>query len=274
MKHLLFILCLVPSLSAASAQENYPWGHQLLSLHCRLVPAGPLPEAWRLYVGAEYIHEASLPVYGVQRTLVKPALFGFYYRSSEGTLCIDGAWEALYHSEAGHAFAWDPGDLRLYTTVNLLKTAPLLSLRFGTKLPNAPNNFPRDQLPLNGGLSGAGTDNTDFALYLLLSQPFGPFVVDGNCGLLILGSPTGYSEQLDVYYTAAGIRYAWGGFLAGLETDLSFGPRRFDDAREVAVRLEYVFNGFFIGLRQGFGLNASTDDIQSRLYIGRKSGRP
>jgi hypothetical protein len=204
------------------------------------------------------------------RTLYKPGVIGFYFRDSSGTFSVDNVWDVIYHSEANHPFHWTAGDIRIFTTANILKTPPLFSVRFGVKLPNAPNEYEQEQLPDNAGMSGAGTDNTDFMLSFLSSYPYGPFAFDANLGIIIMDSPTNRSEQLDDYYLGVGIRYRHGAFKGSIESNRSLGPRRFDNYHDIVLKAEYDFDTLFLGLKQGFGLNGSTDDIQSGIYIGFK----
>lgn len=176
-------------------------------------------------------------------------------------------WDALYHSEAGSAFRWDPGDVRIYSTFYLF-TFPSVSLRAGTKLPAAPNNYEPDKFLTSGGLSGAGTDMTDFHIQLLVSRRQGPLSVHGNAGLLILGDPAVYSRQVDLVTLSAGTGYAlqsWN-FLA--EFNASIGPEKFDDYRTAGLTMEYGFlKNLSLSLKGVAGLSESTDDFRAVFIL-------
>ena len=270
MRKLLFILFAVSFSFAGSSQEYYPWGHQVLHLRSRLTPAGPLPERFHAYVGNEYLHESRLPLYALPRTLYKPFVMGFYFRDAGGLLSVDAAWDLVCHSEANHPFKTTVGDVRFYSTLNLLQSGVRASARFGAKLPNAPNEYGPGTFALNAGLSGAGSDNTDFSFFVLLSCPLGPIWLDANGGLILLDSPTGISQQLDAYDASIGVRFVNGPLQARLETNRVFGPRRFDNYHDIVLKADCTFQRIFLGIKQGFGLNGSTDDIQSGLYVGFK----
>jgi hypothetical protein len=267
-----FLLCLflgLPLKSAAfSSQQKYPWGHQVIPLFARLIPAGPQPGEGGFSVGMEWSSEESLPVTGESRKLFKiPAGL---YENFGPHISVEAIGDiAQYHREAGNPFQWDIGDLRLSTTMTLM-AQPALSIRFGVKLPNAPNNFDKAELARSGGLSGAGTDVADFFSSLLLSVPLGPCKLHGNYGFALLGDPTSLSSQLDLHTLACGLEYRADRLHFLAEGDWSFGPRDFDNYAAAAFSARYEMHRFFFGLRQGFGLNESEDDYCSSVYYGVK----
>lgn len=72
------------------------------------------------------------------------------------------------------------GDARIHTKVRVWVERgerPAVSVRFGTKLPNASRT---DRL---------GTDQTDFDIAALISKDLGPISFHSNLGILLLGNP-------------------------------------------------------------------------------------
>ncbi|OGJ84506.1 MAG: hypothetical protein A2268_10970 [Candidatus Raymondbacteria bacterium RifOxyA12_full_50_37] len=242
--------------NAQSLQDNYPWGHQVLHLFCTLWQAGPFDRDLTLSAGASYRTDPNLPLNNEKRSLVQMPMT---FAKNFGThVSFFTAWEALYHVEPGSNGQFDPGDIRIATLLHVMQK-PALSLRFTTKLPNAPNTWEFVETRHHGGLSGAGTDMTDFELAALASHAIGAYHVHVNTGFLIIGDPTGLSRQLDVFTFAAGIGRKYGPIKILVEADGSHGPRNFDDFGMVKTTLslpeqDHSFNVFF-----GKGLTESTD---------------
>lgn len=266
------LLAAVVSASAAaghSTQDNYPWGHQLLHLFCNLDEAGPLEEQAYVETGWEKIRESSLPVTGEERTLVKIP-FGFGCNISQKAK-MELQWEALYHTEAGHPYRFDPGDLRWSTAYHILSD-PAVSVKVLTKLPNAPNTYDIPQLPESGGLSGAGTDMTDFHLLVLASKKFKKTSVHANAGFLILGDPLANSRQLDLGTLALGVGHSFGKASLLAQFNATKGPRYYDDIRTLGLSTEYGFLPFlFVAVGGTYPFNSSSDDFRLSVNLKYKN---
>lgn len=120
----------------------------------------------------------------------------------EGTLGVGPQAEVSFQYEflrfepAGDGAAHDgSGDLRLWTKLVLFPSRfQDLGLRFGVKLPNAPDEH------------GLGTDMTDFLASLLWDLRLGPARVSLNGGVGILGSPEEGQGQDDVWTWGTALR--------------------------------------------------------------------
>ena len=139
----------------------------------------------------------------------------------EGTLGVGPYAEVSFHypllwfdpSGAGTG-DYSSGDLQLWTKLALFPSVVRsLSLRFGVKLPNAPNE------------RGLGTDETDFFASLLLDFRAGPARVSLNGGIGILGSTEVNQDQDDVFTWGTAARMpVWRELSAGFDASGYSGP--------------------------------------------------
>lgn len=262
---LLALLAGVPALPFSS-QEDYPWGHQLLHYYCRLWIASQDFPRFRANTGVSRLTENSLPLYGAPRSLLKiPVSVGVRLHDP---VILEGEWDALRHREAARPERWDPGDVRFHIALLFNLAGWKTALRFGCKLPNAPNNWDKDEFDLSGGLSGAGTDMTDVDFLAAASRLLGPFRSHFNLGFLILGDPTTMSSQLDLITVAVGLDWRRGPFLLTAEYDGSTGPRRFDNFSGAGGTIRIDRGPFFSALKAIAGLNGSGDDLDLSFLTG------
>lgn len=184
----------------------------------------------------------------------------------EGTLGIGTRgevsfrYEILVHEDRSGDSTADSGDLRLWTKVLLLPLRnQALSLRFGTKLPNASHN------------SGLGTDETDFFALGLYDLTLGPCWISLNAGLGILGDPDGELPQDDVFLWAGAIRpRPRNGWSLGLDVSGQVGTGDVGNQTLCALVLDWRVGGlrFSAAGRKGFQEADSWGAVVGATYDG------
>lgn len=135
-------------------------------------------------------------------------------------------YEYLHFDPAGGGTSHDgSGDLRLWTKLVLFPSRVQdLGLRFGVKLPNAPDEH------------NLGTDMTDFLSSLLWDLHLGVAHVSLNAGLGILGSPEEGQGQDDVFTWGGALRVPAGrGLELGFDAAGQSGPYGLDRKRSFAT---------------------------------------
>lgn len=196
-----------------------------------------------------------------------------------GWVEIQAAFEFIGLDERtvdGKHSKYGPGDARLHTKVRLLRERarlPALSVRFGTKLPNANK---ADRL---------GTDETDFGIEALGSKEFGPLSAHVDLGILLLGNPgpflgapnrsPGGQDDLFSYSVALVSRplapAASGGAtlrLLGEVTGLAGSRRDFDNDRAaVRLGLQAARRGLTLYAGGSVGLVTASEDYGFRLGL-------
>jgi len=140
-----------------------------------------------------------------------------------------------FDPSGGGATVYQSGDLRLWTKLDVLPAKGHdLSIRFGVKLPNAPDDH------------GLGTDNTDFFAALLLDVHLGSALLSLNAGLGILGSTETNQAQDDVFTWGAALRGPIGAsFSAGFDASGYAGPWG------IRIKHEYAWLGPVLTWRNG-----------------------
>ncbi len=125
----------------------------------------------------------------------------------------------------------DVGDATFFTKVRLFKergSYPSVAVRFGTKLPNAEEEF------------GIGTDGNDFMGSFPITKNFGSLRTSLDLGLGILGNPTRNNAQHDVYTFGLSLMYPSKGTLSFLsEIYARKGRSQFDDLLSVRAGLQF-----------------------------------
>ena len=151
--------------------------------------AQPLPSGVAEGIlGVSYFHDLRYPFFtpgGVLRRLDLLQLPHMEFRiGAGGWVEIQAAYDLLYLNEETSSgltnWQYGSGDIRMFTKVRLLRETvvlPAVSLRFGTKLPNANRE---NQL---------GTDAFDFGADFLVSKDFGLLTAHVNMGLVLLDNP-------------------------------------------------------------------------------------
>ncbi len=185
---------------------------------------------------------------------------------------IDAQHEMIYLDETTRDglsnWQYGTGDAQLHTKVAVVKEqglVPAISVRFGTKLPNASR------------VDRLGTDETDFDILALLSKDLGTVSLHTNLGIALLGNPgssplpgafeAGGQDDLFVYSVALASRpwAVWGQEAPALRWVLEFDGTtgsRFGNDRSrwsAGVRWEHLGWSYFFG--GSAGLTRGSEDF-------------